>query len=126
MNNEEKRHKITVELDPKLFKKIADLSKTKHASKSAICRQIMKDYFLLNRQASVEAIADKLEQFFPDMETYQREYSEMKTQLSETIKLIHDSHSLIREMKKGDYLTYKTIDNQRKEFEKFKKALLDA
>jgi len=107
-----------VRVDTNLFKKMVNFSKTKQTSKSEMCRRILNDYFSKQKYETIEVLSDKLESVIPNLEQHAKEYVAMKEVLKETVTTMYESMSDIKEMKKGHFLTYKTLQSQKEVFEK--------
>lgn len=111
-------NRISFRVDDDLIEKIDAFSKKNKLTKSVLCRNILSDYFLKKKYETIESLTTKLERVMPDLEQHAKEYQAMKEVLKETVNTVYDTVTDIKEMKKGHYLTYKTISNQKESFDK--------
>ena len=111
--------RVGFRVEEKLMNKLRDFSDTKDITISELCRRIITDYFYKKEYESIVDLASKLEMIMPDLEEHARDYKAMKEVLKETVNAVYDNMSEIKEMKKGHFLTYKTLQIQKESFEKF-------
>jgi len=104
-------------VDDPLMKSISDFSEKKKIKKSVLCRRIINDYFSQEKYDNINEIADKLEIVIPNLEAQSKDYVAMKDSLKQTLTDMYEVMTEVKEMKKGHFLTYKTLQSQKETFE---------
>lgn len=114
---ENNSNRVSFRLDDNTHKKLQEYCRQNNKKVSSVCRDIISNHFFKEKFETIESLAKSLERIMPSLEQHALEYESMKSVLKETVQTIYDVAADIKEMKKGHYLTYKTIDNQRKVFD---------
>ena len=105
-------NKIGIRFDKRTLEKVKKLAEKRGLKPAALCRNIIKDFFVQDKIQTIEKLKESLEEVVPDLREHTKEYGAMKDALKQTINATFEMLDEIREMKRGDYLTYKTLKIQ--------------
>jgi len=111
-------NQIATRFDEKTIKRIRQLAKDRGIRPATLCRNIIKDFFVQDKIQTIEKLKESLEEVVPDLRTHTKEYSAMKEALKDTINASFEILDEVRQMKRGDYLTYKTLKTQTESVDK--------
>ena len=105
-------NQIAIRFDKRTLEKEKKLAEKRGLKPAALCRNIIKDFFVQDKIQTIEKLKESLEEVVPDLREHTKEYMEMKRSFVDSLRANYEVLNEIREMKRGDYLTYKTLKTQ--------------